>query len=109
MNYSEICARMPWELRSRIQAETVYAPWLGQGYGLEDIWADPVVLETIFNRMGPDERTVLEGIVRDIGSELFDAARLEKSARGLLSGAEMKAGLAGLLRKGFIFAFRNVG
>ncbi|GAB7053885.1 MULTISPECIES: helicase-associated domain-containing protein [unclassified Paenibacillus] len=107
MNYSEICARMPWELRSRIQAETVYAPWLGQGYGLEDIWADPVVLETIFNRMGPDERTVLEGIVRDIGSELFDAARLEKSARGLLSGAEMKAGLAGLLRKGFIFAFRK--
>lgn len=107
MNYSEICARMPWELQSRMQADTVYAPWLGQGYGLEEIWADPVVMETIYNQMGLDERTVLEAIVRDIGIELFDAVKLEKSVGSLLSGAEIKAGLAGLLRKGLVFAFRK--
>ncbi|MBP1156113.1 MULTISPECIES: helicase-associated domain-containing protein [unclassified Paenibacillus] len=107
MNYSEICARMPRELRSRLQAETVYAPWLGQGDSLEDLWIDPVVMETVYNRMRSDERIVLESIVRGIGCEPFDDAKLEKSAGGLISGAEIKAGLAGLLRKGLIFSFRK--
>lgn len=107
MNYSEICARMPRELRSRLQAETVYAPWLRQGALLEDIWVDRVVMETVYNRMKSEERIVLESIVRAIGCEPFDDVKLDKSAGGLLSGAEIRAGLAGLLRKGLIFSFRK--
>lgn len=107
MNYERLLARMPAELRVRLEAETVYAPWLLRGQSLESLWQDEVVLETVYNRLATVERTLLETIVRRIGSEPFDNARLERAAGGKLSGAEVQAGIAGLRRKGFVFAFRK--
>ncbi|NEN82680.1 helicase-associated domain-containing protein [Paenibacillus elgii] len=105
MNYAQLLTRMPRELKSRLEAETVYAPWLGQGASLGRLWTDPVVMETVCNRLSRSERTVLEAIVRRIGCEPFDDAELERAAAGPLSGAEVKMGLAGLLRKGIVFSF----
>ncbi|MGF9916342.1 helicase-associated domain-containing protein [Paenibacillus ehimensis] len=105
MNYAQLLMRMPRELKSRLEAETVYAPWLGQGAALGQLWTDPVVMETVCNRLSRSERTVLEAVVRRIGCEPFDDAELERAAVGPLSGAEVKMGLAGLLRKGIVFSF----
>ncbi|MCP1306005.1 helicase-associated domain-containing protein [Paenibacillus tyrfis] len=105
MNYAQLLMRMPHELKSRLEAETVYAPWLGQGASLGQLWTDPVVMETVCNRLGRSERTVLEAIVRRIGCEPFDDVELERAAAGPLSGAEVKMGLAGLLRRGIVFSF----
>ncbi len=105
MNYAELLVRMPRELKSRLEAETVYASWLGKGASPDQLWTDPVVMETVRNRLSRSERTVLETIVRRIGCEAFDEADLERAAIGPLSGAEVKMGLAGLLRKGIVFSF----
>ncbi|SCW39555.1 Helicase conserved C-terminal domain-containing protein [Paenibacillus tianmuensis] len=105
MNYAQLLMRMPRELKSQLEAETIYAPWLGQGASLCQIWTDPVVMETVCNRLSRSERTVLEAVVRRISSEPFDDAELERAAVGPLSGAEVKMGLAGLLRKGIVFSF----
>ncbi|WP_088834114.1 helicase-associated domain-containing protein [Paenibacillus tyrfis] len=105
MNYAQLLTRMPRELKSRLEAETIFAPWLGQGVSLGQLWTDPVVMETVCNRLSRSERTVLEAIVRRIGCEPFDDTELERAAAGPLSGAEVKMGLAGLLRKGIVFSF----
>lgn len=107
MNYDRLLALMPAELRGRLEAETVYAPWLRRGQALERLWQDDVVLETVYNRLAPAERTVLDAVVRRIGCEPFDDARLERSVGAALSGAEVQAGFAGIRRKGLVFAFRK--
>ncbi|TVY08727.1 helicase-associated domain-containing protein [Paenibacillus cremeus] len=107
MNYSELLRRMPAALQSSLEEEEAYAPWLERGETLERIWANPVVIETVYNRMNPAERTVLRLLVRRIGCEPFDYGRLEKAAASDLSGAEARLGFVGLLRKGFVFAFRK--
>ncbi|MCZ8520222.1 helicase-associated domain-containing protein [Paenibacillus caseinilyticus] len=107
MNYAELARRMPRELRSRMERETVYAPWLGRGLALEAIWTDKVVMETVYNRMGGLERSILQTVVRRMACEPFDSSGLERAVAGEHSGAEARAGLAGLLRKGILFAFRK--
>ncbi|WP_281887853.1 helicase-associated domain-containing protein [Paenibacillus sp. YYML68] len=107
MNYDQLLALMPAELRASIEAETVYASWLSRGQTLEQLWSDDVVLETICNRLAGAERKVLVAVVSRIGSEPFDDARLERTLGTSMSGAETAAGLAGLRRKGLILAFRK--
>ncbi|WP_426447270.1 helicase-associated domain-containing protein [Paenibacillus sp. S-38] len=107
MKYAELAARMPRELRNRMERETVYAPWLGRGMTLEELWTDKAVMETVYNRLGACEREVLQAVVRRAACEPFDAHALERALPGHLSGAEARAGLAGLLRRGIVFAFRK--
>ncbi|CAG7604070.1 hypothetical protein PAESOLCIP111_00659 [Paenibacillus solanacearum] len=106
MNYAELLKRMPSELRRSLETE-LYRPWLSRGVSLADVCTDPVVMETILGRMNETERMVLRTLVLYIGSEPFDEARLEKAASPVLSGAEMRHGLSGLMRKGIVFAFRK--
>ncbi|AFH64346.1 helicase-associated domain-containing protein [Paenibacillus caseinilyticus] len=107
MKVAELAARMPRELRARMERETVYAPWLRRGMTLEELWTDKVVMETVYNRLGAAEREVLHAVVRWAACEPFDAGALERALPGHLSGAEARAGLAGLLRRGLLFAFRK--
>ncbi|WP_159887094.1 helicase-associated domain-containing protein [Paenibacillus puerhi] len=107
MNYIELAGMLPQELRERIESETVYTPWLKTGGSLERLWQDDVVLETVYNRLSAAERELLELIVRRMGCTPFDDALLVRSAEARLSKAEIRAGCAGLRRKGLIFAFRK--
>ncbi|CAG7622718.1 helicase-associated domain-containing protein [Paenibacillus allorhizosphaerae] len=106
MNYAELLKRMPNELRRSLETE-LYGPWLNKGVSLAEVCTDPVVVKTIWGRMVDTERTVLRTLVLRIGSEPFDYARLEKATSPVLSGAETRLGLCGLLRKGIVFAFRK--
>ncbi|UQZ87231.1 hypothetical protein SK3146_06528 [Paenibacillus konkukensis] len=107
MNHAYFLTRMPQTLRLQIEAESVYAPWLKQGETLERIFANPAIMETVYNQMTLRERKVLRLIVSCIGCEPFDAARLEKLAQPVMSGADAKVGFLLLLRKGICYTFRK--
>ncbi|MEK8131931.1 helicase-associated domain-containing protein [Paenibacillus filicis] len=107
MKYPQLAALMPQELRIRLEGEPVYAAWLREGKTLEQAWQDDVVLETVYNRLNRAERVILDIIVRRIGCSPFDDTRLDRAAEARLSGAEIRSGLAGLRRKGLVFAFRK--
>jgi hypothetical protein len=107
MNYAYLLSRLPDQVRSRMERETIYAPWLQRGGDLEALLTDSAVMETVWNRLFPAEKGVLQLIVKHFGCEPFDAIGLERAAAGLLAGAEAKAGLTSLLQKGIVFAFRK--
>jgi hypothetical protein len=107
MRYAQLAALMPRELRIRLEGEAVYTGWLKDGGTLEQAWQDETLLETVYNRLSHAERTVLDTIIRRIGCSPFDDMRLDRAAEARLSGAEIRTGLAGLRRKGLVFAFRK--
>lgn len=107
MSYDAYLRRMPGELRARLERQEVYAPWLGRGETMASILTSVSLMETVFNRMSGAERRALGVIVRSVGCEPFDERRLEKAADGLMTGAEARAGLIGLLQKMIVFAFRK--
>ncbi|MFE5319694.1 helicase-associated domain-containing protein [Paenibacillus sp. NPDC056579] len=107
MNHADYLARMPQTLRKQIEAEPVYSSWLKQGETLEQLFVNPVVMETVYNRMTARERQVLQLIVTRIGCEPFDAVRLDKLASSVMSGADAKVGFLQLQRKGICFIFRK--
>ncbi|MFH5183023.1 helicase-associated domain-containing protein [Paenibacillus sp. TAB 01] len=107
MNHTYYLAKMPAELRARIESETVYYPWLKQGETLEGIWRQPAIMETIYNQLSARERTLLGWIVQAIGCEPFDGGRLEKLASAGMSGADARVGLLQLLKKGLVYPFRK--
>ncbi|OXM85876.1 helicase-associated domain-containing protein [Paenibacillus rigui] len=107
MNTKYYVARMPQELRSQIEAETVYYTWLKQGETLESILNDPDKMHFLYSQLSVRERKVLMLIVRSIGCESFDTSRLEKLAASGMSGADAKVGFLQLVKKGLIFPFRK--
>lgn len=107
MSYDAYLRRMPGELRARLERQDIYAPWLGRGETMASILTSVSIMETVFNRMSSAERRALGVIVRSVGCEPFDERRLEKAADGLMTGAEARAGLIGLLHKLIVFAFRK--
>ncbi|UUZ85800.1 helicase-associated domain-containing protein [Paenibacillus sp. P26] len=107
MKIADFMARMPESLRRRLESGEAYAAWLAKGERLEQLLGDPAVMETVYNRMGRAERNVLSILIRHIGREPFDEAKLEKWTQHHMSGAETRIGLAGLLKLGIVFAFRK--
>ncbi|WP_165972092.1 helicase-associated domain-containing protein [Paenibacillus piri] len=107
MNNTFYLSKMPQELKARIEAEPVYAPWLLRGETLKSIWSDPAIMEAVLNQLSVREKQVLQIVVVSIGCEPFDWARLERLATHIMSGAEAKVGFIHLLKKGLIYMFRK--
>lgn len=107
MNHAFYLSKMPQELKQRIEAESVYAPWLRRGETLESIWSNPAIMETVYRELSVRERNVLHILVASIGSEPFDWPRLERQTLPVMSGAEAKVGFLLLLKKGLVYMFRK--
>ncbi|MFD0680447.1 MULTISPECIES: helicase-associated domain-containing protein [unclassified Paenibacillus] len=107
MNHAFYLSKMPEALKSHIEAEAVYAPWLRRGETLDSIWGNSAIMETVYNQLSTREKKVLHFLVTSIGSEPFDWPKLEKLTSHVMSGAEAKVGFLLLLKKGLIYMFKK--
>lgn len=86
----------------------------GSAISLERLVGDEGRLIAIYASMSELEKHTLERVVKRFGPRPFEMHQLEKQNHemseqtgGLLSGAELKVGLAGLRRHGILFALRK--
>ncbi|NOU95239.1 hypothetical protein GC093_18710 [Paenibacillus sp. LMG 31456] len=107
MNHVFYLSKMPEVLKSHIEAEALYVPWLSRGETLESIWSNLAIMETIYNQLSTRERNVLHFLVTSIGSEPFDWPKLEKLTSHMMSGADAKVGFLLLLKKGLVYMFKK--
>lgn len=107
MSYEAYLKLMPALLRQQLETSVWYADLVKQGVPLEEQLSSAERTRAIYAQMTPIEKTVLHVTVNKIGCALFDLLRLERECEGLLSGAEVKAGLNRILHKGILIAFRK--
>jgi hypothetical protein len=107
MNIRQLIGQMPLTLRRSIEANEMISVWLKQGYSLEEIYASSDILAAILRSMPHFERTVLETIVKRIGSEAFEWVQAEKLCSGVMPGARARLGFILLVRKGFVITLRK--
>jgi hypothetical protein len=107
MNLKELSGLLPESLRHQIEANESLSVWLKMGYTLEQIWSDPVIVQSIWSSMSRFEQTAARVIITKLGSLPFDWAKMEESCKHILTGAQAKVGFVQLLRKGFAFTMRK--
>ncbi len=107
MRCADILNRMPDAMLREMEASGFFAEKLKQGHRLQDILTSPSMLRFTFESLHRMEKEALGIIVRHIGYEPFDDARLEKCGEGAVSGAELRFGLIRLRQRGIVFALRK--
>jgi hypothetical protein len=110
MKISLIVKQIPQQLREVIIKHEPISSLLQEGNPLAQVMLSEGTYEGLYKTMKPWEKQTIKLIVCDFAAQPFNISSLRVAAYGsetIISGAEATAGLAGLQRKGIIYAMRK--
>jgi hypothetical protein len=108
MKMTDLLSNLPHQLQKIIETDVSIAHFLQGGMTLSETLLSESTLDELFKQLKPWEQKTLRLIVQRFATHLFDFNSLQIAARATeLSGAELKAGIAQLRRKGILFAIRK--
>jgi hypothetical protein len=108
MKMTALLSNLPQPLQNIIETDENIANFLREGLVLSEILLSEQTLAKLFIQLESWEKRTLELIVQRFATHIFDFNSLQLAARATeLSGAELRAGIAKLRRKGILFAMRK--